>query len=38
MNVNDDHMDDVDDDIHDIVDLNMDESEYEIDIKEIVRD
>jgi hypothetical protein len=35
MNVNDDHMDD---DIHDVVDLNMDEIEHEIDIKEVVRE
>jgi hypothetical protein len=38
MNVDDDHMDVEDDDIHDVIELNMDEIEDEIYIEEIVRE
>jgi hypothetical protein len=34
----DDHIDVEDDDIHNVVDLNMDKIEDEIDIEEIVRE
>jgi hypothetical protein len=38
MNFEDDHMNIVDDDIHDVVDLNMNEIKDEIDFEEIVKE
>jgi hypothetical protein len=37
MNVEDDHIDVLDNDIHDAVNVNIDEIKDEIDVEEIVR-